>query len=209
MAEANHLRQFLLLVFVLLLPCFALWTVSSGPLAVPAIGFVNSVLTAWLPQIVDTLYVDGQRALLMTRFGETGGTLIPLSEASEQLGFPVNPSVLSYSLPFYTALHFATQRDNYLNTWIIGVLVLYPLMALGLLSVCLKTLMVGLGRALFQQPDAWVPDPNLIGLLYQVNVLLVPTLAPVMIWLWQSRETPLLRNMLRFTQVAGDPPAAT
>lgn len=207
MAEANHLRQFLLLVFILLLPCFALWTVSSGPLAVPAIGFVNSVLTAWLPQIVDTLYVDGHRALLMTRFGETGGTLIPLSQASEQLGFPVNPGVLSYSLPFYTALHFATQRDNYLNTWIIGVLVLYPLIALGLLSVCLKALMVGLGRMLFEQADVWVPDPNLIGLLYQINVLLVPTLAPVMIWLWQSRDTPLLRSMLRFRPARGDAPA--
>ncbi len=195
MPEVNHLRQFLLLVFVLLIPCFALWTVASGPLAVPAIGFVNSVLTAWFPQMVDTLYVDGNRALLMTNFGEIGGKLIPLSQTEEQLGFPLNPGILSYSLPFYTALHFATQRENYLNTWVIGVLVLYPLIALGLVSVCLKTLMVGLGRVFFEQPGVWVPDPNLIGLFYQMNVLLVPTLAPVMIWLWQSRSTPLLRSL--------------
>jgi len=194
--ERSDLRQFLLFVFVLLIPCFALWTVAGGLIATPAIGFVNTVLTWWFPDVVNTLYVDGKQALLMTEFGERGGQLIPLSQAEYRLGFPVNTQVLSYSLPFYTALHFATQKKEYFSAWVWGLLVLYPLIAIGLLCVCLKELMVGLGPAFMQQPGVLVPGPNLIGILYQVNVLLVPTLAPAMVWLWQSRDTHLLSGVL-------------
>ena len=55
--------------------------------------------------------------------------------------------------------------------------------------------MVGLGTVFFAQPG-WVPNPNLIGIAYQVSVLLVPTLAPVILWLWQSRKSPLLADVI-------------
>ncbi|MFT4614262.1 MAG: hypothetical protein ACI9NT_001407 [Bacteroidia bacterium] len=196
MDEQHHMRQFLLYVFTLLIPCFALWTVASVPLALPAIGFVSTVLTHWFPDVVHILYVDGSKALLMTQFGEQGGNLIPLSEAEYRLGFELNPRILSYSLPFYTALHFATQKKEYLNSYVWGLLILYPLMALGLLALCLKELMVGLGKPFFDQPGVFVPDPNFIGLTYQLSVLIVPTMGPALIWLLQSRDSPLLRTAL-------------
>ena len=190
------MRQFLLYVFVLLIPCFALWTVASVPLALPAIGFVNTVLTHWFPDVVHLLYVDGDKALLMTEFGERGGQLIPLAEAEYRLGFELNPRILSYSLPFYTALHFATQKTEYLNSYVYGLLILYPLMAIGLLCLCLKELMVGLGTDFLVQPGVFVPNPNVIGLTYQLSVLIVPTLGPAFIWLVQSRNSPLLKDSL-------------
>jgi len=64
--EQHHMRQFLLFVFALLIPTFVLWTVASGPLAAPAIGLVNLILTHWFPDVVNTLYVDVSQALLMT-----------------------------------------------------------------------------------------------------------------------------------------------
>jgi len=194
--ERAPLGQFLIYLFILLLPCFALWHVAAMALALPVIGFADTVLGPWFPGVVDTLYADGRNALLVTHFGESGGRPVPLAGADYQLGFTIDTRVLSYSLPFYTALHFANPRQNYFNDWILGLLLLYPLMALGLLSLCLKELMVGLGAVFLEQADAWVPDPNLIGLAYQISVLLVPTLAPAMIWLWQSRETPVLRALL-------------
>jgi len=201
--ERNDLRQFLLFIFALLVPCFALWTVASGALAIPVIGLVNLALTHWFPDVVHALYSDGGDALLMTQFGEEGGRPVPPSEAEYRLGFSVNTQLLSYSLPFYTALHFATPREDYLGAWLRGLLVLYPLIALGLLCVCLKELMVGLGAHFLEQPGVLVPDANLIGILYQVNVLLVPTLAPAMVWLWQSRDTALLRGVLGGLATAG------
>ncbi|MAT92618.1 MAG: hypothetical protein CME59_08450 [Halioglobus sp.] len=195
MPERDHGRQFLVFVFILLLPCFALWTVAAAPLALPALGFANSVLSAWFPGVVDTLYADGQHALLMTRFGELNGRPTALAGAEYQLGFQLDTRILSYSLPFYTAMHFATPRRRYFNTWVMGLLVLYPLFALGLVCLGMKELMAGLGELFYRQPT-WVPGPNLIGICYQTSVLIVPTLAPVMIWLWQSRNTPLLLKVL-------------
>ncbi|MEJ2533329.1 MAG: hypothetical protein P8Y92_16195, partial [Halioglobus sp.] len=51
-----------------------------------------------------------------------------------------------------------------------------------------------LGAAFLEQPDVFVPDANLVGLLYQLNVLIVPTLAPALLWAWQSRDKPVFMN---------------
>ena len=141
MVEQHHLRQFLLFVFALLIPCFVFWTVTSGALATPAVGLVHLILTHWFPDVVNALYLDGPNALLMTQFGEMAGELVPLAGAEYRLGFQVNPRILSYSLPFYTALHFATQKDKYLSSYLWGLLLLYPLLVFGLLCLCLKELM--------------------------------------------------------------------
>lgn len=202
MPEQHQIRQFLLFVFTLLIPTFALWTVASGPLAQPAIGFVNMVLTNWFPDVVNMLYVNGNEALLMTEFGEKDGKLIPLAEAEYRLGFQVNSRILSYSLPFYTALHFATQKKEYLNSYVYGLLILYPLMAIGLLCLCLKELMVNLGSHFFDQGDVFVPEANFIALTYQLSVLIVPTLGPAAIWLWQSKDSPLLQGVLNKVSAA-------
>ena len=196
MVEQHHMRQFLLFVFTLLIPCFALWTVLSVPLALPAMGVVKIILTNWFPDVVNTFYVDGTQALLMTEFGEKNGQLIPLAGAEYRLGFEVNTRIVSYSIPFYTALHFATQKKEYLGSYVWGLLVLYPLMIIGLLCLCLKQLMTSVGAHFLDQPGVFVPDANLIGILYQFSVLIVPTLGPAILWVWQSKDSPLMHAAL-------------
>lgn len=195
-AEGRHFRQFLLYVFVLLVPCFVLWSVGSSSLQIPAIGLVHITLVQWFPDIVQGLFAEGANALLMTEFGEQGGQPVPLGEASHRLGFRLNPRILTYSMPFYTALHFATPRENYLANYLWGLLVLYALATFGLLWLCLKELMVNLGGLFMEQPGIFVPGANLTGLIYQFNVLVMPTLAPAVLWLWQSKDSPLLVEML-------------
>jgi hypothetical protein len=195
-AEQRHLWQFLLYVFVLLIPSFVLWTAISDRLQVPAVGLVDLALTHWFPGVVHGLWPDGYNALLMTEFGEKNGQPVPLTEASHQLGFRVNPRILTYSLPFYTALYFATPRENYLANYLWGLLLLYGVAVFGLLSLCLKELMVNLGGLFLNQQGVFVPHTNVIGILYQFNVLILPTLAPAVVWLWQSRDQPLLQDLL-------------
>ena len=196
MPEQTHMRQFLLYVFVLLVPCFVVWTAVGGLLATAAVGWISLCLTSWFPTVVDVLYIDGDSALLMTRFGEHNGEAVPLAQSEYQLGFTINPMIVTYSLPFYTALHFATQRDSYFASYLYGFVILYLLSTFGLLCLCLKELMVNLGGTFFEQPGAIVPAANVIAILYQFNVLIVPTLAPAIIWIWQGRNTPLLRSSL-------------
>ncbi len=196
MPEHPHMRQFLVLVFALLIPCFLVWTMLSNALAMPALGIVDFVLTHWFPDVVHALYAQGANVLLMTEFGEANGQPVPLAGSEYRLGFELNTRILSYSLPFYTALHFATQRKEYFSAYLSGLLVLYSLFTIGLLFVALKTLMVSLGSTFQEQSGVFVPNSNVIGLLYQFSVLIVPTLAPAAVWLWQSRDAPLLRAAL-------------
>ncbi|MEH6585137.1 MAG: exosortase H-associated membrane protein [Halioglobus sp.] len=192
----NHLRQFLLFAFALIIPCFALWTLVAGVISMPAVGLTSLTLQAWFPDVVDGLLFRGSDAVLMTHFGELNGGPVPPEQSEYQLGFRVNPSILSYSLPFYAALHFATQKDEYLGSFVVGLFVLYPLILVGLISLCLKELMVNLGSLFFEQQGVLVPNPTFIALFYQLNVLIVPTVAPIVLWAWQSRDTQLVRGIL-------------
>ena len=193
------MRQFLLFVFTLLIPFFALWTIASAPIALPAIGIAGMLLTNWFPDVVNALYASGSEAILMTEFGESAGQLIPLREAEYRLGFEVNTQILSYSLPFYTALHFATEKKTYLADYLWGVLMLYVLFVFGLVCLCLKELMVNVGAPFFNQPGALVPYAEVIAIAYQFSVLIVPTLAPAALWIWQSKDSQLLEGVFTKT----------
>lgn len=202
----TNLRQFLLFAFALIVPCFAIWTVLAGPIAMPVVGLANLILQAWFPTVVDGLLIQGSETLLMTQFGELNGKPIPLEQAEYQLGFKLNPAILSYSLPFYATLHFATQKEGYLGSFVTGVLILYPLILLGMVCLALKELMVSLGPLFMEQTDAFVPNGNVIALLYQLNVLIVPTVAPIVLWAWQNRDTRLIRGILNLPPLDEEEP---
>lgn len=197
MPRDHALRQFLLFAFALILPCFALWTVAARPMAMPVVGLADMILKAWFPGVVDGLVFHGTDTVLLTRFGELNGVAVPPDQSEYQLAFAINPGILSYSFPFYATLHFATQKKEYLTGFITGVLILYPLFLIGLVSMCMKELLINLGKLFYDQPDVWIPNGNLIALFYQLNVLIVPTIAPISLWIWQNRDTPLLRGIFR------------
>jgi hypothetical protein len=196
MTGNNLQRQFVLFAFALLIPAFVLWTPLSGPLALPAIGLGNLVLTTWLPDIVQVVLAEGPKALVMTQFGELGGQILPASEESGQLGFYVDTRILSYSLPFYTALHFATPRTNYLGVYCWGIPVLYVFIVFGIVCVSLKELMVTLGTGTLEQAQNPVPGADAIAILYQLNTLIIPAVTPILLWGWQSRETAMMQDLL-------------
>lgn len=202
----HQLRQFLLFAFALILPCFALWTLAAGAIAMPAVGLADMLLQAWFPQTVDALVYRGSDVVLMTQYGELGGSPVPPEQSEYQLAFAINPGILSYSLPFYATLYFATPRQHSLAGFAYGLLLLSALILLGLISLCLKELMVGLGALFMEQQGAWVPNGTLIALFYQLNVLIVPTVAPICLWAWQSRDSELMRGLLQRLPAAGEAP---
>jgi len=194
--ERHDLRQFLLFAFVLLIPCFAIWSFLSAALVTPVIGLVHLLLSHWFPDIVNVVYQQGADMVLMTRLDQVGGQWVPAATDSEGLGFRINTRIITYSIPFYMTLHFATDKKHYLANLFWGLLILFPFIWLGLVCICLKDLMINVGSVFLEQPGVFVPGPAVIGIFYQLSVLIVPTLLPVIIWAWQSRETQLLRNLL-------------
>ena len=136
--ERHHLLQFVLFVFVLLIPCFALWSFLSAALVTPVIGLANLILSHWFPDIVNVVYQQGADAMLMTRLDEIDGQLVPTDVTDAGLGFKANTRIVSYSIPFYAALHFATEKKDYLANFFWGLLAIYPFILLGLISICMK-----------------------------------------------------------------------
>ena len=199
MPDSHHLRQFLLLLFALLLPCFALWYFASDAIVLPAIGFAKMILTAWLPDIVETLVPRGGEALLVTRFGDLDGRHVSAQQTGEALAYVINTRILSYSIPFYTALHFALARDQIWSRYFTGFIIIYALLVAGLVSLALKDLMVTLGTTFTDHSASAIPHTNIIALSYQFNVLIIPTLAPVVIWVWQNWDAPLFGALPRLS----------
>ena len=64
----------------------------------------------------------------------------------------------------------------------IGLFWLSLIIAFDLPSILGEDLLLMSGMAFLDAPDA--PPADLIVLMYQFNVLLMPTLAPVCLWFW-------------------------
>ncbi len=201
------IRRFIGLVLVLLLPSFVLWMAISPWLAGPAVWLSNALLTAWMPDVVAAVQLNGAQALVMTNYGELDGRIVSATLAGYQMGFPSDVRLLSYSIPFYAALHFATPQTDSLARFGWGLWFLYPLVVLGLIAVSLKNLMLGLGGVFFSQEALWLPNAHLIGIFYQLSILIIPPVAPILVWTWQSRENPLLQQFSMLKKEADSAPA--
>lgn len=198
--EAPKLYQFVGLVFLWLIPCFVVWVSLSSLLAAPAVWLADLILTSALPDVVHSFTLAGPQALLATHFGELDGEIVSAQVAGYRLAYPINTRILTYALPFYAALHFATQttsgisgNEGTLAGFGKGLLCLYPLLVLGMVSIGLKDLMLGLGAVFI---DSGSTGASAIGLMYQLSTLMIPPLAPIMIWAWQARESSLIQQLL-------------
>jgi len=178
------------LLTVALLPImFGLWYAAGNLLAGPAVWLVDVLLTTWLPDAVDSARLNGTDMIVMTGFGELNGTVVSAQSAGEQLGFKVNTRLVSYAMPFYAALLWASNVDAPMERFARGLVLIWLAMALGLAAITAKDLMLVAGPA-FLGMDR-VPHPNVIGVSYQFAVLLMPSLLPVALWVAQLRGSPL------------------
>jgi hypothetical protein len=192
--QPSHLR-FAGTVLLLLVPSFVLWMALGPWIAGPVVALCNLVLPAWMPELVAAVQLSESGALVLTHYGELDGKLVAAHRAGYQLGFPVDVRQLSYSIPFYAALHFSTRQESSFEKFSWGLLALYLLVFIGVICVSLKNLMVGLGGLFSNQAALLVPDGNVVAILFQLNTLIIPPLAPVLLWVWQSRDSAMLRHL--------------
>lgn len=205
MSNSSDLTRFIALFLVLLLPCFLLWALVSPWLAWPAVWLSDVVLTAWMPNVVEAVYLSGSKAVVATYFTEVNGVFIYDAKSEEQIGFAADTRLLSYSIPFYAALHFATRPSGTLARFGMGFWVLFPLIVFGLICVSLKNLMVGLGAAFFAQDAMFVPGGHFIGISYQLSVLIIPCVAPLIVWVGQSHENTLFEPVNKLRNLSSKP----
>jgi len=200
----NHVDEsltplgFLGRVLVLMVPSFLIWAIFSQSIGAMGVVLGDWVLPMLWPDAIDSMRLNGTEAILISVWGEAGGKLLPLSQSDDALAVIADTRVVSYSLPFFWSLHFALGSGRAAFLWI-GTVLLFLLMSVGIAAIQLKNLVVTVMSA---DPvlAAWVlPSLDVVAMAYQFSILIVPTVAPVMIWIAQNREHPLLKGFVTKT----------
>lgn len=199
------LYRFIGLVILLMIPCFALWYALGALPAAPAVWLAQLSLPWAMPELIERVTLDQNKLVVFSQFGESDGAIVPLARAEYQLAFPQSIRLLSFSIPFYTALHFASSIEASLERYARSLLVLWVLMFFGFIAVALKDVMLGVGAPIYEDTGMPLP-PTAIGLLYQFSVLIVPTVAPLLLWAWVVRDSPRWRALLLGRPLDQHPP---
>ena len=187
------MRRQIVLTLALMPITFGIWY-AAGPLfAAPAVWLCDFALGSLYPSIIDSARLQGAELQLVTEFGQSGGALQMAQEAGNQIALEVNTRLVSYSIAFYGALLMASNLRDSIYKFSIGLFWLWLIMATGLASIAGKDLLMLAGPLFLNAP--LVPPADVIALIYQFNVLLMPTLAPVFLWFWQLRGSPLWEQL--------------
>ena len=185
-------RQFVL-TLILMPITFGIWYAAGTLFAAPAVWLTDFLLSAAYPDIVEAVRLQGADMRVLTQFGEDGGVIMPAADAGNQIALEMNTRLVSYSIAFYAALLMASNLKDAMVKFCIGLAWLWLIMAFGLASIIGKELLLMVGAPFLNAPG--VPPADLIALAYQFNVLLMPTLAPVCLWFWQLRGSPLWETL--------------
>jgi hypothetical protein len=190
------MRRQIVLTLALMPITFGLWYAAGSLFAAPAVWLCDVLLGYLYPTLIDTAGLQGADMQLVTQFGESGGQLLTAKEAGNQIALEINTLLVSYSIAFYGALLMAANVPNSLYKFSLGLFWLWLIMAAGLASIAGKELLLLIGGPFLN--TSLVPPADVIALTYQFNVLLMPTLAPIFLWCWQLRGSPL------WEQIAAD-----
>ena len=181
-------RQFVL-TLILMPITFGIWYAAGTLFAAPAVWLTDFLLSSAYSNIVEAAGLQGVEMMVLTQFGEDGGVVMAAADSGNQIALEINTRLVSYSIAFYAALLMASNLKDAMYKFCIGLFWLWLIMAFGLASILGKDLLLMVGAPFLIAPG--VPPADLIALTYQFNVLLMPTLAPVCLWFWQLRGSPL------------------
>ncbi|RYF43495.1 MAG: hypothetical protein EOO25_03035 [Comamonadaceae bacterium] len=172
----------------------AAWYALRGPLTAPAGWLAGQAMQAAFPGWVTGTEPDGHALLLLTRlrvFDPARG----LGELSPQ----ANLLSYAYGTPLLAALLLAARARNALPKIAIGALALVPFQAWG---VCFAWLVQVVQAQAVQAQTGFGPwQSNAIAAGYQLGFLILPTLAPVAVWLALDRA--MLRRFMAEDALSG------
>ena len=181
-------RQFVL-TLILMPITFGIWYAAGTLFSAPAVWICDFLLSTAYPNIIEAAGLQGAEMIVRTQFGESEGQIMAAAAAGNQIALEVNTRLVSYSIAFYAALLMASNLEDGVFKFCIGLFWLWIIMAFGLASIVGKELLLLVGGPFLSAPG--VPPADVLALTYQFNVLLMPTLAPVCLWFWQLRGSPL------------------
>jgi hypothetical protein len=198
----SPLRRFLVAALLWLPFAFFVWFYCAAPLVWPVIALVRFVLlTAW-PQLFTAVSQGADLLDAQGRVLEHLPYLIQLSTSvlvdvaapgtAPRFGLiepTVNPMVYGYALPLFAGLVLATPvrwRKRFAQL-AAGIVLIWIAQAFGVVSECLKTVVIDAGPLGAEAAARAGLSINLIALCYQFGYLILPSLVPAALWIVCNR----------------------
>lgn len=180
----SPLLGFVLSAFVWMVALTGLWTQAS-----PWTSYPVGVLSKWAlekaaPMWVRSVDIRPGQMLVESPIA------VPVPSAGGRLGevsVEADPGRYAYGLPIFLALLLAARGPRRLGLALGGYALLLPLQAFSATMYVLMQLMGATGMSAHRLlVEHWQMEALVYG--YQVGALVVPTLAPIMVWLWLDRR---------------------
>jgi len=165
--------------------CFFMWHFMAATLTWPLARLVEWCSTAILPNAVDSIEQFGYTLNVVTRFA----VQVP-GVGQGVMTFDVNPLSYGYGMPLLTALIAATPECGVQkwHHWGLGMLLLLLAQAWGVYFDILVHLSTMMGDGVLQRMGFSSLQLEGIALGYQFGYLMLPPLAPVVVWVFLCRS---------------------
>lgn len=183
MRPLGAIPAFVIRALLWLLPVLGLWYLLRVYAVLPATWLAELAMKIAFPYWVLGSELDGTTQTLLTQLQIRGaqgarGELTPTAEVL----------VYAYGLPLLVTLLLASRARSLWWKLPAGYLALLPLQAWGVCFTWLMQVAVLAGADTARQTHLGPFATNLIGAGYQFGFLVMPTLAPVLLWLALDRR---------------------
>ena len=179
------LRRFFLMGLVWLVVLTAGWIAVSPWTSYPSALLARIGLEAGAPYWIRSVQLSPTRMDVETRLEVV--TQGPAGKMRGEIDVSAKPGHYAYGLPVFLALLLAARSRALVRRALVGYLVLLPFQAFSLVFDLLKQMaMAAAGTPGALGVSQWQLEGIAYG--YQFGVLVLPTLAPVAVWLLLDRE---------------------
>jgi hypothetical protein len=184
-AGSDSLPRFVLRVVAWLPLTFAVWYLAA-PLLVWPVALLAELITRTTFDWVKSVEQMGPLITFVTSLKPDEGA----NAAGVKAVISVESNVLlfSFGLPMLAALILAAQEPRRVGMLLIGYAVLLPFQTFSVVADFLKNAAILAGPAVASQTnlDAW--QREVIAFCYQFGTLILPTVAPVIVWVLMHRR---------------------
>jgi hypothetical protein len=182
------IKGFMLRALVWLPICFAVWYYSSILFVAPLARTLDLLSTTLLPQLVSAVEAYGNKLQVILTL-QAQDTSTGVLRTGDML-FEIDPLIYGFSVPLYTVLVLASRAPDArrFGAWLIGVTILFGVQILCVQTEILKVVAIDLAAE--TQPLLGIPRWGFeaIGIGYQLGFLILPSVTPIALWLYQFRD---------------------
>lgn len=178
--SASSLGRFFIAATLWFLALVLVWLQVSAWTSTPVAGIAHVVLEYGAKDWVRKVRKAPGRLEAETRVEVSVS-----GQGRAELIVEVDPAHYAYGLPLFLALLLASRSRHWVRRAIAGYFILLIPQAFGLVFDILKQIMGAGGSPAALGIASWQMEAIALG--YQFGSLLLPTLAPVGLWLWLER----------------------